>query len=113
MLKTHLLKKNRQYAYVYKKGVQVHTANFALIFVKTKLQPFKVGFSISKKVGGAVDRNKIRRRMKMILLDYIQNFLQQNNYVFVAKPPANLLQYAQMKSEVQNILKKANCWIEN
>ena len=58
------LKKNKQYAYVYKKGSSVSDNNITLLYCSVRSDPSRFGFSISKKFGNAVRRNRKRRQLK-------------------------------------------------
>ena len=49
----HRLRKNSQFNYIYKKGERTHTENFTLFAVKSRYEDYKIGFSISKKLGKA------------------------------------------------------------
>lgn len=57
------LKKNYQFQNVYKKGLSASDKYFTMIAAKSGGGP-KFGFSVSKKYGKAVRRNKLRRRLK-------------------------------------------------
>lgn len=58
------LKKNKHFKFIYKHGETKTHKFLSLTFVKTKISPFKVGFSVSKKVGKSVVRNKVKRRLR-------------------------------------------------
>ena len=47
----HRLRKNNQFNYIYKKGERKSSKNFTLFVVKSKYENYKIGYSISKKVG--------------------------------------------------------------
>ena len=65
MQKAYRIRKNRQFHYVYRKGKGVGAKEISLTYVRAgKLQ---VGFSVSKKVGNAVVRNRVRRRLREIV----------------------------------------------
>ncbi len=100
----HRLKKNNQFAYIYKKGERVHTDNFTLFVVKSRFECYKIGFSISKKLGKANKRNKLKRRMREIAkrID-IPSFC---NYVVLAKEKATELDFETLKEELTKLFKK-------
>ena len=53
---------NRQFSYVYRRGKRVSTRDLTLLYVKNRQK--RVGFSVSKKVGVAVVRNRTKRRLR-------------------------------------------------
>ena len=62
----HRLKKTSQFSYIYRKGERKGSKNFILFSVKSKYDNYKIGYSISKKIGKANQRNLLKRRMKML-----------------------------------------------
>lgn len=64
MKSCYRLKKNYQYNYVYKHAQSVADKNFVVLYCKSNKTQSQVGFSVSKKYGHAVCRNRIRRQMK-------------------------------------------------
>ena len=64
MKSIYRLKKNYQYNYVYKHASSVADKNFILLYCGSNNKQSKVGFSVSKKYGKAVRRNRIRRQLK-------------------------------------------------
>ena len=63
MQKEYKLKKRASFNYIYRKGTVFSNDDFVLYTVKTK-GALKVGFSVSKKVGGSVQRNRVKRQMR-------------------------------------------------
>ncbi|HHT21261.1 MAG TPA: ribonuclease P protein component [Tissierellia bacterium] len=58
------LKRNYEFQRAYSRGRSALTKYFVLYVVKTRKSQNHVGFTVSKKVGNAVVRNRIRRRLK-------------------------------------------------
>jgi len=51
--------------------------------------PPRVGFTVSKKVGGAVERNRVRRRLREVVrLSDAASLRRGNDYVLVGRRPA-------------------------
>lgn len=101
------LKKRKHFNYIYKNGGVKFTSNMQLVFIKSKLKPFKVGFSVSKKIGKSVLRNKVKRRMREAFFALQENVSKNFNYIVVARDGIQTQSFEQIKQEMKNILIKA------
>ena len=113
MKKENRLKKRKEFAYIFKKGEAISARHLVLTYTKSKLKNYKVGFSCGKKVGIAVVRNKVKRRIKEAVYFYRYNIKSGYNYIFVAKQNASMASFEEIKSEFEFLLKKANVFVEN
>jgi ribonuclease P protein component len=61
----------------------------------------RIGFTITKKIGGAVERNRIRRRLKAAMRDVLSEHPETAgyDYVLVARRPALTDLYADILAE--------------
>jgi len=59
--RTYSLKKNAQFKYVYRRGASAGAREMVMLYVRGPV--LKVGFSVGKKLGCAVQRNRIKRRL--------------------------------------------------
>ena len=73
---TQGLKKDSDFRKVYKHGKSFANRNLVMYILDNKSDSTRVGISVSKKVGNAISRNKIKRRLKNIIdkKDYKNNF---------------------------------------
>lgn len=101
------LRKRKHFNYIYKNGEAASTAFVKIVFLKTRFQPFKVGFSVSRKIGKSVIRNKVKRRMKEAFFELTQLVNKNYNYIVVAKQGIENLDYQKIKQELENGLRKA------
>lgn len=101
------LKKRKQFNWTFKNGTSIHSKNMSLVFNESKGKDYKIGFSISKKVGKAVVRNKIKRRFREIITMLEKNIENRKTIIFVAKPGITECDFWAMKTEVEELLKKA------
>ena len=99
------LKKRKEFAYIYRKGERFHTTNITLYKIASKYPNPKIGFSVNNKVGKAVVRNKVKRRLREIVKEFLPS-ISKCNLIFVVKPSIIELDFEQMKSEVKQILTK-------
>ncbi len=98
----HRLKKAKQFAYIYRKGKKVSSQNFTLFSVPSKFKNYKIGYSISKKIGKANKRNKLKRRLKEIVR---LNNLPKNyfNYILLAYPGSADLSFDELKQQIYKL----------
>ena len=85
MKSKYRLKKNYQYNYVYKHSQSVADKNFVMLFCKSNNAVPQAGFSISKKFGNAVRRNKIRRQLKAVVSNFMPRVKPHYNIVFIPR----------------------------
>ncbi len=65
----------------------------------------EIGFTVSKKVGNAVTRNKAKRRIKALFLD-ISDSLRDGRYIFVARPSISGTCFNQIRENVKKLTAK-------
>lgn len=99
------LKKRKEFAYIYRKGEKFFTPNLTLYKINSKYPNPKIGFSVNNKIGKAVVRNKVKRRLRAIIKDFLPE-IKKCNLIFVAKPSIIKLEFSEMKTEVQQLLHK-------
>ena len=105
--KENRLKKNKQFQYIYKHGTFVKSKYVLLVFIKAKIKPYKVGFSVGTKVGKSVQRNKIKRRMKEAFSQILPLVDRRYNYVFVAREGIDMLDFNSILQNMLDVVKKA------
>lgn len=107
MRREYSLRRNKEFRYVYKKGKSVSDGNLVLIYVTTKTPRLKVGFSVSKKLGNSVERNRMKRRMKEAFFSLIEGVTPRALLVFVPRESARELDYHALKASEERLLIKA------
>ena len=101
----HRLKKKKQFAYIYKKGTRKSTRNLTLFTIPSKFSSYKIGYSVSKKIGKATVRNKVKRRLKEIVRT--STFPKSHfNYVLMVKEGVEILSFDELKNQVKEIFNK-------
>lgn len=110
--KTNRLKKNKQFSYIYKHGQTKHTSFLSLSFVKTKFKPYKVGFTVSKKIGKSVIRSKVKRRLREAFRSLMPNVNENYNYIIIARPEIASASFDEIKSSIISVLKKSGLWLD-
>ena len=69
----------------------------------------RVGFTVSKQVGGAVERNRVRRRLKAAVRDVLLEHARCDfDYVLIARRPALDAVYASLVSDLVDALARVH-----
>ncbi|TDQ38342.1 ribonuclease P protein component [Aureibacillus halotolerans] len=85
------------------------TANRQLVvYVKDKpgQADFRVGFSVSKKIGTAVKRNYIKRCLKEAIR-HLDKDLGEKDLIVIARKPVCSMDCAEIDKSLRHVLKKA------
>ena len=105
MERQYRLQKNRAFQYVYRRGHSVACRD--LVMLAARGRELKVGFSVSKKVGNAVTRNRVKRRLRECFRPCLGD-VKPGLYIIVARPSAAEATFQSLKRDVRYLLKKQN-----
>ena len=89
-------------------GRKIATAAFVLqARVRAATGPVRVGFTVSKKVGTAVERNRVRRRLKDLIKRAAEGrLLCGHDYVLVGRRAALQRPFDRMVEELESALRR-------
>lgn len=98
------LRKRADFTEVMRKGRRARHPLLQLVALRTDSGTTRVGYSVSKQVGGAVIRNRVKRRLRMIVrgLDWIPGV----DLVIVARSGADSVSYGELTSIVSQNARK-------
>lgn len=92
----HRLKKNKHFTFIYRKGKKNFSKHLTLFSVPSKFKTYRFGISVSKKIGKANIRNKLKRRIKEIVrVEKLPREYQ--NYIIMAREGAAELDFYELK----------------
>lgn len=103
---TSTLKKNYEFHRLYRKGSSAATAFLVVYARQTKRAGNRVGFTVSTKLGKAVKRNRVRRRLREIYRLHEAELSRGTEMVVVARGRAVDAAYGQLEGAFLHACKK-------
>ncbi len=87
MKRANRLSRSRDFDAVYRQGRSVSSRFLVLYWFPQEEQAEpRFGFSVPKSVGGAVERNKIKRQLREIWRERLDAVAAGNDYVLIVRP---------------------------
>ncbi|PTH23703.1 ribonuclease P protein component [Staphylococcus arlettae] len=107
MEKQYRIKKNKDFQFVYKKGKSVANRQFVVYTKPNKtLTHFRLGISVSKKIGNAVVRNRIKRGIREAFKVHKDDIIA-TEIIVIARQPAKDMTALQIQASLEHVLKIA------
>jgi len=102
------LRKKQDFNKIYRHGRSFANAQF-VVYWRKQAEPgcFRMGVSASAKLGGAVVRNRLRRRVKEIVRLNAGKLQAAYDLILIVRKPALALSYKEMEGSILHVLRKA------
>jgi ribonuclease P protein component len=104
------LRRPQDFRRVWKKGRSWAHSLFILWALPNTLHHTRVGFTASRKVGNAVDRNRARRLLREATRDTYAHISPGWDLVLVARRPLVNVKMQQVQQALEMLLHRADIW---
>lgn len=104
MKKENRLRKSKEFDRVYKHGKNYWNRQLTIYVYKNNTETTRVGYTITKKIGNAVTRNKVRRRMKEIVRLNFENIDSGYDIIFIPKKNVVDLPYDKLEKSMIHVM---------
>jgi len=106
MKKINIIKENREFDRIIRTKKAYKYKDYVIYLERNESEIHKFGFSVGKKVGNAVTRNKIKRQIKSIIDE--KNYEKGFNCIIIVKKSVLDKDFSIMKEELQKALANLN-----
>ena len=112
MKKSFRVKREKDFKAIFTDGTSFANRKFVVYQLENQKSHFRVGLSVSKKLGNAVTRNQIKRRIRHILLSVREHLADNVDFVVIARKGVETLEYAEMEKNLLHVLKLSKIYQE-
>ncbi|OPJ55455.1 ribonuclease P protein component [Alkalithermobacter paradoxus] len=102
-----ILKKTSDFTKVYKLGKSFANRSLVIYILENNLNQNRVGFSVSKKVGNSVVRNRVKRLIRESFRLNNDKIKEGYDIIFISRVGAKDLDYKGIESSMYNLFKKS------
>jgi ribonuclease P protein component len=108
MKKSYRVKSERDFQKVFLSGNSHANRNFVVYSIEKREQKhFRVGISVGKKIGNAVMRNAVKRKIRQAILELKPSIKSDIDFILIARPNAKNLSMEEIKQNISHVLKLA------
>ena len=100
------LKEKSDFARTYKRGRSCAN-NIAAMYVFNKGGHTRIGYSVSKKIGNAVIRNRVKRLLREATRQVLPSIKEGIDVVIIARSRSKGAKYMEIKTALENLFSKA------
>ncbi len=104
--KKERVRKRTEYLNIYRRGGRVHSNSFTVILSPNPSGEKRLGVAVSKKVGNAAKRNRIKRLLREFFRLNKDGLPDSKDMVIIAKKDVSSLKYQDVCLELADLLKK-------
>ncbi|MCL2586739.1 MAG: ribonuclease P protein component [Firmicutes bacterium] len=106
--KQYRLKKRKSFNYIHRRGKHIgnDTLSMSFVYARMKDSPLKIGFSVSKKVGNSVIRNRAIRKMRHAAKNLTTRVKPDHSIIFVAKEGIDKKRLTEIIKAMENVLQR-------
>lgn len=112
MKKNFRVKREKDFKAIFKEGTSFANRKFVVYQLENQKNHFRVGLSVSKKLGSAVTRNQIKRRIRHIIQNAKGGLEENVDFVVIARKGVETLGYAEMEKNLLHVLKLSKIYQE-
>ena len=112
---TSRLRNSREFSRVWREGQRCHTRSLTVIVAPPAVagrEGARLGVTVSRKVGNAVCRNRIKRWIREYFRTSRQHFASVADLSVIAKPGAALLAHGEFDQELQEAMRRLRLYLD-
>ena len=109
MKKEYRVKKSQDFDNIIRKKQSFANRQFVIYYQENKLDHMRLGISVSKKLGKAHERNRLKRYVRESFKTR-KDFLKNYDIIVIVRPAAKELPFLEFGSSIDHVLKRSKLY---
>lgn len=109
MKKEYRVKKSQDFDNIIRKKQSFANRQFVIYYQENKLDHMRLGISVSKKLGKAHERNRLKRYVRESFKTR-KDFLKNYDIIIIVRPAAKGLSFLEYGSSIDHVLKRSKLY---
>ena len=102
--KTYRVKRSKDFEQIFLAKNSFANKKFVVYKLDTEQQHFRTGISVSKKIGNAVTRNRVKRLIRHAVAEF-SSHLEDEDFVIIARPGVEKFSFDEVRKNLKHVLK--------
>ena len=109
MKKKYRVKRSQDFDNIIRKKQSFANRQFVIYYQENKLDHMRLGISVSKKLGKAHERNRLKRYVRESFKTR-KDFLKNYDIIIIVRPAAKGLSFLEFGSSIDHVLKRSKLY---
>lgn len=106
MKKKNIVKENKDFSRIINNGKRYWNDTYSIYYDKNNFNDYRIGISVSKKIGNAVNRNKIKRQIRNIADKYKNIYQKNKDYIIIVRKNYINLKFSELEMKYLELINK-------
>ena len=108
MKKGYIIKNPEEFNFIINEGNKIKGKIITLYYYPSENNKMYFGFAVGKKIGNAVERNKVKRKIRMIVHNNQLLFSKKYKYIIMLRKDCLSFKHSEWEEDMQDIIRKVN-----
>ena len=108
MKKQYIVKHKYDFDRIINNNKIIKSKYFIIYYENNELNHDCFGISVGKKLGNAVFRNKMKRKIRSVIDEYMKNNNNSKNYIVLLRKNGKNIKYQLLKDDFNTMMSKEN-----
>ena len=109
--KTYRVKRSKDFEQIFSARHSFANRKFVVYTLNAEQSHYRVGISVSKKLGHAVVRNRIKRLIRHAVAEFAPH-IENVDFVVIARNGVQELNFEEVKKNLKHVLKLSNIYVD-